>query len=100
MAVNPDHLPEPPVGYLWLSRIRTHGVRYIGNHDLEMGTILEVKGSNGSGKTVFLKQVRRGFKKEHDPDLIDDGYDEAVVELELIDQTEPNPVTFTVKTVT
>lgn len=97
MAVNPDNLPEGPVGYPWLSRIMTHGVKHVGNQDVRMGTILEVKGSNKTGKTIFGKLVIRGFEKEHDPDLIADGYDEAVTRLELVDEAN---VTFFVETVT
>jgi len=97
MAKSIEDLPRGPVGSPWASRLIIHGFKYLPNLDVPMGTILEVSGDNETGKSLLLKTLQRCVYKDHDPDLIADGYDEATSTLEFIDEQD---VTFWVKTIT
>jgi energy-coupling factor transporter ATP-binding protein EcfA2 len=66
-------------------RLQITGCKYIPDMDIPGGSVVVIKGPNGVGKTLLLKLFMRQFEKKHDPDLIAEGRDEAVVRLELED---------------
>lgn len=67
------------------TRFQVEGVKHVGNLDIPGCTVLNIKGPNGAGKTLLLKLFTRMFEKKHDPELIADGHEEAVMRLELED---------------
>ena len=86
MAVNPDVLPKGPVGYPWLSRIMTHGANMWETRTSKWGQSWKREAITRQARAYSLKLVSRSFKKEHDPDLIAEDYDEAVVRVEFVDE--------------
>lgn len=66
-------------------RLQITGCKYIPDMDIPGGSVVVIKGPNGVGKTLLLKLFMRQFEKKHDPDLIAEGRDEAIVRLELED---------------